>query len=140
MLTQSSIQFHCIFFGFHSTTYKIPCLLFAGAGLFQLGNLGLDGRWVGTLDLGDHASVLEELEGWHATDTAFGGNIGGFINIDLDEDGIGEFGGPLFEHGSDHAAGRAPGGSEVNDKKLIASLEGVEFCNVCEELDHGCGL
>merc|ERR1712137_1419303 len=113
---------------------KIPCLFVCllRAYLFQLGNLGLDRRWVGTLDLGNHAPVLEELEGWHATDTAFGSNIGSFVDIPMDENGIGEFGGPCFKHWGDHAAGRAPGGSKVNDKKLVAGLEGVEFSNVCD--------
>ena len=47
----------------------------------------LERRWVGTNDLTDLLSVLENDEGWHGADADLLGNIWDVIDVHLDEVG-----------------------------------------------------
>jgi hypothetical protein len=96
----------------------------------ELVNLGLDALKIGSLDLSNLNSVLEELESWHAADATGLGGIGILINIDLHEDALSlKLGGELSEFWGNHLARWAPRGGEVNNDELagVRSDGGIEL-------------
>lgn len=50
---------------------------------------GLESLGVGTNDGGDHLTVLEEDEGGHGADVELLGDVGGLVDVDLVEAGLG---------------------------------------------------
>jgi len=89
---------------------------------------------VGTDDLGDSVSVLEEQEGRHGSDAKFLGDVGDFIHVDLVEFGARELLAVLLDDGGDGLARAAPGGEAVNDNEVLCGAinDGcLEGCCVC---------
>jgi len=86
----------------------------------------VQGRWVGSDDLGDLLAVLEELEGGHGADRELLGNVGKLIDVDLVEVGVGELVAVLDDGGGDDFAGTAPCGEAVdNDEVVFGVREGL---------------
>jgi hypothetical protein len=50
---------------------------------------GLEGLGVGTNDLGDLVTVLEEQKGGHGTDAELLSNVGDLVDVELVEAGVG---------------------------------------------------
>ena len=76
----------------------------------------------------DLLSAFEELECWHAIDSAGLSSLGVCININLHQGGI--LSNLLRELGKfwgDHLAWRAPGGGEINHYELFVLENFVEF-------------
>jgi len=69
---------------------------------------GTQGFLVGTLDLLDLLAALVELEGWHGSDAALGGDGVSLVDIDLDEFNGRELFAHLLEDWADESAWSAP--------------------------------
>ena len=102
----------------------------------EFSDLGSDAILVGTAHLSNFIAALVELEGGHGLDAYVLRGLLVGINVDLDEDGVGELFLHSNEFGADHLAGRAPGGSEVNDNELVTGRGKalIVFSFVSEEL------
>ncbi len=78
-----------------------------------LGDAGAD-------DLVLHFAVLEEEQEGDRADAVFDGELAGVVDIDLADLGAaGDVGGELIDDGSDHFAGAAPFGPEVDEDRHV---------------------
>lgn len=82
-------------------------------------------------------TALEEDKSRHGLDTDLGGDLVLSVDVNLVEAklftsrGVGD----LFENGTDDLAGTAPGSPEVNDDRLVAVDERLEFFVGLDSLD-----
>lgn len=127
-----------------TTKGQLPLLKLPHFPLFVLLDGSLDGRRVGTNDLGDLLAVLEEEESWHGADTQLLRDIGELVNVDLVELDTRVFlcksaqalAADLSERsaeehhlldnlGCDDLAGTAPNGEAVDDVKAVLAIFGL---------------
>lgn len=82
----------------------------------------LEGRGVGTDDLLDSLTLVEEDKGGHGLDTDLLSDLLLDVDVDLVEAELltGRGVRDLLEDGADDPAGTAPGGPEVDDDGLVA--------------------
>ena len=80
----------------------------------------------GALHFLDFLTTLIDLESGHALDAGSLSDVSSCVDIDLLHDELGVIRDVAFVDRTDTLAGRAPGGSEVDDEGLVAVLESLE--------------
>lgn len=88
---------------------------------------GLNSRGVRSDHLADLLATLEEDESGHGADAELLRDVGGLVDVDLDELGAGVLVAVLLDLGRDGLARTAPGGEGVEDDQLTAGDGGVEL-------------
>ena len=101
---------------------------------------GLESLGVGTDDLGDLVTILEEEEGGHGANAEFLCDVRDLVDVKLEEAGVGVCAGELDNLGRDDLARTAPGSEAVKNHKAGLDTERlVEGRLGLEVVDTGVG-
>lgn len=106
------------------------------ARLGKLGQVLLDGTWVGTNNLCHDFAVFEKEQSWHRGDFLGGSNSWQLVNVNLDKSGSGVFNREFFKHWSNHLTWTTPSGKEVHHNQILLLDGVVEFLFGLDNLNH----